>query len=315
MGFKDKLIKGAFALKKELKADAPTIEMVLGTCCIAAGAVINLYLADEIAEVTHNLKKRNEELHEIDNDPDGWEGMPETRTHFVLETAKEATIGYVKSAGPGLILQGVGIGLGWVSKETLENQKTALAIVAATKAAEFSQYRERVRADVGDEKDQEYLTGMTSRKVIETSEDGKVISEKTIVEYDGKSFVIPHSFIFDETHNEFTKSVGANLNFIEGALRTANLILDRQGYIFENEIWDAFGSQRTVTGQYAGAILEKKNEFGDIVTRHLRINPEYAAGLLNGTDPTAIILIEYDDGTPLEDDILSHRVELNLPLH
>lgn len=305
MGFKDTITKTFWKGVKVAKKNAPTAELVVGTGLIFAGVAVLIVYADEIADANRKVKQAKEEIKLVDEDETGWDEMGETRSHYIRRTAKEAVVDYAKAAGVGIACVGGGLALNYISHASLSKQLEATAASLASVTYSYNQYRNRVKndPDAGEEKDFYYYTGCGVKKVVEveTDENGNLVkTEKMVlIKPEGAEFNTQHTFLFDEANPNYTKSPEENLNFIFSALRAANVRLHYRGYITENEIRDCFQTDWVVAGQSAGAI----EKWDDGTLHSLRLNPVMMSRLLNGEDPSAYCMIEYDDGTPLADDI------------
>lgn len=261
--------------------NAPTIEMCAsGSFVILGGAALCLW-APEIAATTKKLQKM------------AADGAPKT------EIAKEAIKGYVKYAGIGFACQIAGIILACHSKATLESRLEGVAASLAAVTASFASYRGRVVEDVGADKDLYYYTGQKVETVkTENGQETKiVVPDENIV----KDNPVLHSFIFNETNPNFEDNYEVDYNTLVIKLAAINRKLERDGYIFDNEIFKAFQAPLTKSGQFSGAL----RDWPDGTCNHkLRLNPKLMQGFLNGTQNWCICEIQYEDGTPLHNNIL-----------
>ncbi len=283
---------------KTIKRNAPVIEAILGTACVIGGATALILNAEEIAEVNRKVKEASEEIKEVDNDESGWDEMGETKSHYIFRTAKECGVGYAKSAGVPLAITGVGLIFNAMSTVEFTRQVEAATVAAAGIYTSFNQYRQRVVADQGAEKDFEYFTGCGVTKTVELQPDGTTITTVRPVKSNPDERHIPFCFSFTESQNaNHTWSPEANLNFLYGALSSANRYLDYKGYITYNKICELFGARESVMGACSGA---RVNWPDGTVEHRLRINPIGIQDMIDGISVDGIVIIEYDDGTPLD---------------
>lgn len=308
MGIKDKI---AMTLRK-VQPSIPTVEFVLAGSLIAAGTAVLIVYADEIAEVNRKVRVAKEEIKEVDKDKSGWKEMGETKTHYILRTTKDCAVDYVKAAGVGVACIAGGVTLGCISHATLTAQLEATAASLAATTYSFNNYRNRVVADQGVEKDFEYYTGVGVKKTVEVQQDGTVKEVITPINAPTDATYIPNSFIFDEHNPNWTKSPEENLNFIFNSLRSINVILENSPFEIcsLNKMRECFDEEPTVAGVCSGAI----RTWEDGSSHRVRLNPILLQRLVDGTDPSAVIQFEYDDGTPLETDIFKHAGRLGMSL-
>lgn len=311
MDFKD-ILSGAKTVfwkgVKTVKHDFPMLELIFGSACVVGSAVALIQNAREIAEVNDQVEDMKYEIKVADNDPKGWSEMGETRKQYISRNRREIAVGYLKAAGPALIPMAVGITANFKAGVDFTTQIEAGAANALIYASILSKYRNRVIEKEGTDADYEYLTGQAVTRDIVVNDDGSS-TETVKVERVTDGILLPHGFVFDERNPNWTNSPAANLNFIAGGLRSANWMLERQEWITDNDIFSKFDGPKTVAGQSAGAFRDWKD---GTVHHKLRIRPEGVQNLVNGTDPHATLIFEYDDGTPLEADIWSDPERLGV---
>lgn len=286
----DVFMKGANFLKK----NAPTLEMCFsGSFAILGGATLCLF-APEIASVTEHLQQMAKD------------GAPKSKI------AKEAVVGYSKYAGLGFACEVASIILAAHSKATVESRLNAVAASLAAVTASYSAYRDRVVKDQGADKDFEYYTGEKVNSTVtvdmstnETKEEKNVVPSKELAEElkEGKRTIL-HTFVFDETNPGWHGNKEADINYLYNELAAANRALSHYGYMFDNDIFKCFSAPLTKSGQAAGAM----RDWPDGTVEHkLRLNPVWLQGFLNGTQDWCVCELQYDDSTPLHDNIIPYR--------
>jgi hypothetical protein len=274
------------------------IAFVAGGIATAVGAKMVINNAEAIAEVNKQVKKDRETYKEINEEgKEGWEEYGESKIHYILGTGLNHTIGYAKTAGPGLAVMAIGYGLAGYALKTTTDDLVAVSAQAAATAQLFAAYRKRVVEDQGAEKDREYLTG---QKIVSTytDENGQI----TTVEdhYSDDSVYIPHSFFFDETHDQWTKSNMVNRDTADTWLRVINHELSIKQFLTENDMRDICHAPRTKVGNTAGARYQNP----DGTTNAVVFNESMLSRFLNGDDPSGLFIFEYADGRPIEDNIM-----------
>jgi hypothetical protein len=131
---------------------------------------------------------------------------------------------------------------------TRRNAASMAAFSALTKA--FDDYRERVKAEVGEEKEQEIYRSASTVEVLD--EDGKKQLVQ-VVNPDGRSI---YSKLFDEMNTHcWRNNAEMNRNFIETQEKYANHLLRREGFLFLNDVYSMLGFDKTQLGQITGWIV------------------------------------------------------------
>lgn len=300
MSFKDELVGKMHNVGVAFQREKPTLMLTLGTGLIIGGVGVLIYKAADIAETNKKVADTKQEIKDTDADPAGWSEMDETKFHYIVRNFTVISGDYMKNCGFGAACVAVGLGFAWKSHADMKQTLSSLALTAALNANKLTEYRKNVIADQGPEKDYEYYTGQGLKKKVTVDEDGTVTETTEPVNVPDATY-IPHSFIFDESNQNWTKSPQANLKFVTQCITTINLKLHFQNEMFENEMRDVFDAPRTQVGQTAGAFSVGLDGY----EKRVRMNPQAMQGLINGTDPSALIILEYEDGTPLDDDILN----------
>lgn len=274
------------------------IAFVAGGIATIVGSKMIINNAEAIAEVNDLVKKDRETYKEInEKGKEGWEIQGESKIHYILGTGINHAVGYAKTAGPGLAVIAVGYGLAGYALKTTTDDLIAVSAQAAATAQLFAAYRKRVMEDQGIEKDREYLTG---QKIVSTytDENGQV----TTVEdhYSDGSVYIPHSFMFDETHRDWTRSNMVNKDTADTWLRIINHELAIRQFLTENDMRDICHAPRTKVGNTAGVRYQNP----DGTTNAVEFDKGALIPFLDGVEPSGLFIFQYADGRSIEDNIM-----------
>lgn len=176
--------------------------------------------------------------------------------------------------------------------------KRSAAISAAYKALEegYSQYRQRVRDDLGEEADRKYLYGLRedSKDIIVKDADGneKLMSADVMVPTPGVN-CSPYARFFDEYSTQWTRNPEYNLMFLNAQQNYANDKLHAQGHLFLNEVYEMLGLPHTQAGSVVGWVLNKGGDncvdFG-IYDLHSQIKRAF----VNGFEPSILLDFNVD---------------------
>lgn len=214
------------------------IEFVAGNIMVVAGTGMIMSKAEQASEVKHEMQYQIKAI-ELKDENDDWDNNSE-RTKACLKMAKDTGVGYVKCYGPGLAVEVGGLVLIGVSKATDRKEIATVSAALASTTMEFMNYRQRVREDRGDEKDMEYLMGK-AEKVVTTFKDENG-NDVTVEETVGQTLP-KHACMFSKDSknpNNDGDPVMA-LDFLENHELWLNRRLQKEGILWENDIWRDLG--------------------------------------------------------------------------
>jgi len=155
--------------------------------------------------------------------------------------------------GPSVILGVASVGALTGSHVQLARRNAALTATLAAVSKAYEDYRERVREQIGDERERDLYLGVTEE---EFEENGKKKTVK-IVDVTGLS---PYARFFDDQSVEWRKDAEYNRVYLSCQQQYFNQRLQAHGHVFLNEIYDNLGFERTKEGQIVGWI---RNGDGD----------------------------------------------------
>lgn len=142
-----------------------------------------------------------------------------------------------------------------------------LGAVAAYNAVSgaFDMYRQRVKAELGDQMDRHFRYGTEIGKIeyTELTEDGKVKKHKEEVEDVSVDGLSQYAAIFDRRCSEWDENALFNYKWLRANETAANDILRTRGHIFLNEVYDMIGLPHTPEGAVAGWIKDQGDGYVD----------------------------------------------------
>lgn len=154
----------------------------------------------------------------------------------------------VKLYGPSVVLGVASAGALTGSHVQLARRNSALTATAAALSKAYNEYRERVQAELGTDKELALHRALTLE---ETTADGK--KEQTQV-INGVTWS-PYARIFDDVSPNWQKDSELNRIFIQTQQNYANHLLQARGHVFLNEIYDQLGLERSRAGAVTGWVL------------------------------------------------------------
>jgi hypothetical protein len=157
----------------------------------------------------------------------------------------------LKLYGPAVLVGAASIGLLTGSHVTLQRRNAGL--IAAYTAIEqgFKEYRARVTAELGEDKDREFRYGTAEKEIYSETKKGepKVDITKVASDMAGSSI---YARWFDVENENWNPVPEKSLYFLKMHQIRLNNLLDARGHVFLNEVYDRLGMPRTPEGQAVG---------------------------------------------------------------
>lgn len=244
----------------KLQKHSPTILFVAGVVGVGATVVLACRATLRIHETLdeHHMTKGKMvvalESEELDYTEEDFK-----RDHLMLigKTATE----FVKLYGPSVIIGVASIAALTGAHVVLNRRNVALTAAYAALEKGFRDYRKRVMAEYGENKDQEFRYGLVDGEIVEETDQGpKVVGVKKFPTSDGRSI---YARIFDESSSSWQRSPGYNQVFIKAQQQYANDLLNSRGHVFLNEVYDMLGLPRSQEGAVVGWVLGNGDGFVD----------------------------------------------------
>lgn len=197
-------------------------------------------------------------------------------TEGVVEQYTASAIGLTKLYAPTLLVGAVSIAALTKSHQQLTSRNTALTVAYTGLFKTFEKYRGRVREQLGVDQDQKFMHGEVLTEVEYADKNGKVTT-KEIAEVDPLS-AASLSHYFDAGTNSWCKDPGYNQSFLDNQQRWANILLQKQGHLFLNEVYDLLQIPKTRDGNILGWVYEDLGNNDTFVTFGHQQDGEFVAG-------------------------------------
>lgn len=237
---------------------SPEILTTVGIAGVVTAGVMASRATLKLSPILEQKNTHLEAIKELRNDPAHTEDYPEAVAN--QDTAKvyiRTGLDIVKLYGPALTLGALSI-VSIVSAHGIMRKRN-VALVAAYKTLEtaFTEYRERVAEEIGEEEELDIYRGREHHEIKdeETGEKKKVTTEDL-----GFS---PYAKVFDETSPNWQRNADYNLMFLRSQQTMFNERLHARGHVFLNEVYDALGIPETAAGQLVGWIRGNGDDFVD----------------------------------------------------
>ena len=274
------------------------IEFAAGTIMVGVGTGMIISKAEQAVEVKNEYEYQAKMI-ELKDENDDWDSKSQ-RTRDCVKVAKDTAIGYLKVYGPGLAVEVGGLALMGISHATDRKEIATVSAALASTVMEFANYRQRVQEELGEEKDEEFLTGVPAKK----EGKGKKKAEKE--EPVAIDHLPNHSFIFDETNSNWEKDAGMNRDFLEKHERWLNDKLWYEGYLMENDIRKDVGAPIDPNAVAYGITAVDENGNRNYISFGINRNTERAKAFRDGSERSFLVIL-----SNMEPNVLKKLYRLN----
>lgn len=182
----------------------------------------------------------------------------------------------------------IGVGLASVgmlaqSHNILTKRNAALVAAYSVLEKSFNDYRDRVREDLGEDRERQYRF---PTEEIHDHSDGTKKKTKIV----SPSSATIYARFFDQLCSSWSKNPEFNLLFLKCQQDYANDLLQARGHVFLNEVYDMMGIERSSAGSVVGWVISKNggDNFIDF-------------GIFNGDNPKARDFVNGREGAILLD--------------
>ena len=286
--------RGANVVKLLAKKKAPLLMIIGGGICMVGAIVTAVKSADKVKEDLEECKEEmeiiNENLADL-RDPERREemvaaGFTEESLKRELVQVKAKTAGkVVHSFTPTLLFFVSGMGLIAGSHYIMEKRLNGVMAAYAVLDQSFKEYKERVKTELGDEKEKEIRYGFKKEDEVEV--DNKEFSKQSD---DNPYLKSPYSRFFDSSNKNWNDDPESNKFFLTLQQSTANDMLKARGHLFLNEVYDLLGMERSRAGAVVGWVIGGGDGYVDFGLQD--IFSEANRRFNNGYEP--VVLLDFN---------------------
>ena len=256
--------KAGFTLKKY----SPEILVGVGIVGGVASAVLACRATLKVNDIVSESKTNIDKIHTATE-----KGVTEAgQTYDVEDSKKDLTIVYVQTGlklaklyAPAVLLGAASVGCILTSHNIIHKRNVALAAAYTAVDTSFKEYRGRVVERFGKELDKELRYDIKAKEVEETvvDENGETKTVKKVVEVAHPSEYSDYARCFDDGCAGWEKDAEHNLFFLRQQQNFANDLLQKQGYLFLNDVYKMLGIPVTQAGQAVGWMYDENCPNGD----------------------------------------------------
>jgi hypothetical protein len=185
-----------------------------------------------------------------------------------------------KLYAPAALAVGIGVAALTCSHWQMTTRNNALTMAYVGLSDSFSKYRDRVKHEMGEERELEVF------HAIEPMPDENGIEVRAV----DVNKLSEYSRIFDELNPEYRKNAELNRLFIQCAQNYCNQLLQTRGHVFLNEVYDMLGFEHSSAGAIVGWVLgQDKNNFVNF-----GIFDAVSSRFINAAEPAVVLDFNVD---------------------
>ena len=249
----------------KLKAASPELLVGIGI----AGVIVSTALA---CKATLKAETVMNEAKETLNKIEECKETVDTEKYSEADYKKDIRLVYLQSCvkmakiyAPAAVMGIMSITCILAGHDILKKRNIAINAAYSAAAKSFSDYRERVREELGEEADRRFRYNIKKKEkeVTEPDKNGQEVTVKKEVntsDYDGRSGTARW---MDDCKNVDGKDLEYKLWKVKCYETTCNQLLRSRGYLFLNEVYEALGLPITSDGQVLGWIYNDRCPNGD----------------------------------------------------
>lgn len=288
-------------VKFNVKKHSPEILIVAGVVGTVTSAVMACKATTKISSVLDESKKQIDQIHTATENGEikGVEYTQEDGKKDLAIVYAQTGLKFVKLYGPSVILGALSLTAIISSNNILRKRNVALAAAYTAVDKGFKEYRGRVIERFGKDLDRELRYNIKAKEIEEkvVDENGKEKTVKKTVNVVGDpNHYSEFARFFDDGCTGWCKDAEHNLVFLKQQQAAANRILQREGYLFLNEVYDMLGIPRTKAGQVVGWVYDEDNPIGDNYVDFgiYDLYNEKARDFVNGIERTILLDFNVD---------------------
>ena len=292
--------KAGYKLKFNGKKHSPEILIFVGVIGTIGSTVLACKATTKLQDIKDEAKDQIDSIHEAAEHPEelSEEYTENDAKHDLTVVYAQTGIKIAKLYAPSVILGTLSIGSIITSHNILRKRNMALAAAYATIDKGFKEYRGRVVERFGKEIDRELRYNIKTKEVETTVKNEDGTEEPTTENVKTANFNTESDYakFYDDGCTGWDKDPEHNLLVLKKIQAMANDKLQRQGYLFLNDVYKMLNIPITKAGQVVGWIYDEKNPIGDnyIDFGIYDIHDERKRAFVNGTEKTIILDFNVD---------------------
>lgn len=242
-----------------VKKHSPEILMAVGVVSFGGAIVTACTATMKVDGILDEHEAKLEKINRVASDPEFADEYSEQdavkdKAILYIQTGSKIALNYL----PTVTFAALSIGCFLGAHNIMSKRNVAL--LAAYKASEeaLSNYREKVKAAYGEDRERQLFYGLEKQKVdkIVTDEKGKEKKVKEEIEVPAGQVVSQYARYFDECNPNWTKDPEQNRFLITCVQNMLNDRLRSVGHVFLNEAYEALGFKHSTAGAVVGWVYD-----------------------------------------------------------
>lgn len=254
----DNILKASSNFTYKLRRKKPEILIVTGTIAVI-GSVISMWNTKE--KVTKVLDKHDESIKMIHEKKESTELVTKSEINkLTTKTYIKTGIGVVRAVAPTVILLSSGLTCIFLSHKTLKSEKAGIIAAYNILDTSFRNYRERVIDELGEDADERFRHGVTTKKIddVYVDDDGKKHKVKKEIKTISNA-PSDYARIFDKEHLDYHRyeyegcyAMNANFMWLRGVESDLNRKLNLYHQLTLNDVYRALRLPESKAGAFVG---------------------------------------------------------------
>lgn len=236
------------------KHHSPTVLMALGVVGVGTGVFLACKATLQVGDILDQGEEHLKHV-EVTVEEDG-----EKRKKASFNVRVQTAVKVAKLYAPSAIILVASVGAITSSHVILRRRNAAATAALAIAHKSFNDYRARVRAELGDEKDLEFRFGTAEREIVEETETGPEVKVIKGLDQEAIKAAIErgetYARIFDPENENWRDAPHENQYFIRMVLQHCRDALQINGYLFLSDVYDMLGFKRTQASTQVGWVLK-----------------------------------------------------------
>lgn len=263
----------------QTRKHSPQILFVGGIVGVGASTVMACRATLKLSDQLDKMKSEMSDVKQLaDSDSNSTDGRDVAKV-YVKNAARVARL-YAPAAIVGVASVGALTG----SHVTLTRRNAGLTAAYATVVKAYDDYRERVKEELGEEKELDIYQGARIDKI--KDENGKIVQIRSI----DPNAISQYAKFFDDDNVNWQKHPEYNRLWLQVNQTYFNELLRARGHVFLNEVYDKLGFEHSKAGAVVGWVL---NEKGDNYV-DFGLFSDVNARFVNGMERTALLDFNVD---------------------
>lgn len=229
---------------------SPTILFAAGVVGVVTTTVLACKATLKLEEVLQEVEDERSLIEDFDPSA---EVASAANKRITMKGARKVAKLYAPSVAVGVI------SISALTGSHVVLSKRNAAVMAAYSALDrgFNDYRDRVREELGEEKELEFRHGTDT---VEEKVEGKNGKTKTVEHKVVKGVPSIYARFFDDSSTSWSRTPEYNQVFLNCQQNYANDLLKARGHVFLNEVYDMLGITRTKAGAVVGWVYDKDGD-------------------------------------------------------